>query len=256
MEYSITQLTNLAGVSARTLRYYDQIGLLKPLYVTETGYRYYGDKEVALLQQILFYRQRGFDLKKIQQLIYQEDFDVMSALEEHLLELKKQRKRIDSLIFAVQQTILSMKGEYSMSDKEKFLAFKKNIVKENEEQYGAEIRSKYGNAEMDEANHKILNMSRQEWEEFHNLELQIKKLLQEAVLSHKKPDSEHAKNIVQLHKDWLLMTWKQYSTKAHISVTSMYTCDDRFMVYYDEETPGCTKFLQQAVAYWAEKLTV
>lgn len=256
MEYSITELTNLAGVSARTLRYYDQIGLLKPLYVTEAGYRYYGDKEVALLQQILFYRERGFDLKSIQKLIYQKDFDIMLALKEHLAELEKQRKHVDSLIIAVQQTILSMKGEYVMSDKEKFEAFKKNMIKENEEKYGEEIRSKYGNTEIDEANRKVLNMSSQEWEDFHNLELQIKKLLQEAVLSHKKPDSEQGKNIVKLHKKWLCMTWKQYTTKAHISVASMYTCDDRFKAYYDEEAPGCAGFLKQAVAYWAEKLTV
>ena len=58
MEYSIRQLAALAGVSTRTLRYYDEIHLLKPARVNEAGYRYYGEKEVALLQQILFYRER------------------------------------------------------------------------------------------------------------------------------------------------------------------------------------------------------
>lgn len=53
MEYSIRELSELAGVSARTLRYYDEIDLLKPLYVNEAGYRFYGEKELALLQQIL-----------------------------------------------------------------------------------------------------------------------------------------------------------------------------------------------------------
>lgn len=105
----------------------------------------------------------------------------MLALKEHLVELEKQRKHIDSLIIAVQQAILSIKGEYVMSDKEKFEAFKQNMIKENEEKYGEEIRSKYGNMEIDKANRKVLNMSKQEWEDFHNLELQIKKLLQEAV---------------------------------------------------------------------------
>ena len=87
MEYSITELSKLAGVSARTLRYYEEIGLLIPLYTNESGYRFYGEKEVELLQQILFYRERGFELKQIRDLIYREDFDVLHSLKEHILEL-------------------------------------------------------------------------------------------------------------------------------------------------------------------------
>ena len=55
LKYSIRKLSELAGVSARTLRYYDEIGLLKPSEISEAGYRYYGERELALLQQILFY---------------------------------------------------------------------------------------------------------------------------------------------------------------------------------------------------------
>ena len=79
MEYSIKELSRLSGVSARTLRYYDEIGLLKPSRVTDTGYRYYAQPELALLQQILFYRERGFDLKTIQKLIYDKDFDMLKS---------------------------------------------------------------------------------------------------------------------------------------------------------------------------------
>ena len=83
MEYGIRELSEMAGVSARTLRYYDEIGLLKPLYVSDAGYRFYGETEVAMLQQILFYRERGFGLKQIRQILYREDFDIRNALEEH-----------------------------------------------------------------------------------------------------------------------------------------------------------------------------
>ena len=120
--FSTSQAAEICSVTKRTLRYYDEIGLLKPLDVSEAGYRYYGEKEVALLQQILFYRERGFDLKSIQKILYQDDFDIMKALEEHLLELEEQREYTNSLIRTVKQTILSMKGEYEMSDKEKFEA--------------------------------------------------------------------------------------------------------------------------------------
>ena len=69
MRYGIRELSELAGVSARTLRYYDEIGLLKPLFVNEAGYRFYGEEEAELLQQILFYRERGFGLKQIGEIL-------------------------------------------------------------------------------------------------------------------------------------------------------------------------------------------
>ena len=190
MRYSIREVSELAGVSARTLRYYDEIGLLKPLEISETGYRYYGEQELTLLQQILFYRERGLELKQIQKIIYQRDFDVMRALQEHLLDLETKKKHMESLIFTVEQTIRSMKGECEMSDKEKFQAFRERIVRENEERHGAEIREKYGDDEMDSANRKMLNMTEEEFERFQNLGKEINVQLEEAVLTGEKPESE------------------------------------------------------------------
>lgn len=251
MEYSIRELSEMAGVSARTLRYYDEIGLLKPLYVSEAGYRFYGESEAALLQQILFYRERGFDLKKIQGILYQKDFDIMFALEEHLLVLEEQRKRTNALIHTVKQTISSMKGEYVMSDKEKFEAFKKNAVGENEEKYGEEIRVKYGDEQVETSNRKLLNMSEEDWKHFQHLEEEIKKSLEEGVRQGMKPESEEAGKIVALHREWLGMTWKQYTAEAHKGVVSMYTSDERFTSYYDKDVTGCAALLEQAVSYWA-----
>lgn len=253
MKYSIRELSNLAGVSARTLRYYDEIGLLKPLCVNEAGYRFYGEKEVALLQQILFYRERGFDLKRIQKILYQDNFDIIKALEEHLLELEEQREYTNSLIRTVKQTILSMKGEYEMSDKEKFEAFKQRMVKDNEEKYGAEIRQKYGDEEIDASNKKILNMSQKDWERFENLETEIRERLKEGVLSGITPESKEAKEIVLLHKEWLGMTWKKYTKEAHKAIAATYISDKRFRMYYDKEVEGCANLLEQAVRYWVDK---
>ena len=144
MKCGIKEVSELTGVSARTLRYYDQIGLLKPSKTSEAGYRYYGERELEILQQILFYKERGMELKQIKKIIYQKDFDIMAALREHLLELEEKRNHMEALIQTVEQTIRSMKGEYDMSDQEKFQAFKERVVRENEEKHGAEIREKCG----------------------------------------------------------------------------------------------------------------
>ena len=93
--YSTGKLSEISGVSSRTLRYYDEIGLLKPSFINESGYRYYDDNEVALLQQILFYKERGLDLQTIKEIIYRKDFDLYSALEEHLVSLEEEKKKID-----------------------------------------------------------------------------------------------------------------------------------------------------------------
>lgn len=254
MEYSIRELSELAGVSARTLRYYDEIDLLKPLYSNEAGYRFYGEKELAILQQILFYRERGFELKEIEKIIYQDDFDIMNALEDHLRELEERKKSVDALIRTVKQTILSMKGEYKMSDQEKFEVFKERLVKENEEKYGAEVRKKYGDEEMDASNQKLLHMTEEEWETFHKLEEEIYNRLKAGVAAGIQPESEEAKQIVMLHKKWLEKTWRNYTKEAHKAVAQGYTADERFRQYYDKEVTGCAELLKQAVQIWADQL--
>ena len=178
----------------------------------------------------------------------------MSALNEHLLELQKQRTHMDDLIRIVKQTIQSMKGEYEMSDKEKFEAFKENIIEENEKKYGAEIREKYGDEEVDKSYGKLRGMSEADYERFKNLGLEINKRLNEAVTKGLKPESEEGKRLVILHKEWLGMTWKEYSAQAHKGLADMYIADERFQKYYDREVEGCAEFLVEAVWFWVDRI--
>lgn len=154
MEYSIRQLADIAGVSTRTLRYYDERGLLKPNRVNEQGCRYYEQEQVDLLQQILFYRERNLGLDVIKEIINNPRFDAAQALEEHLIALIEQEKHISTLIQTVKNTIADMKGERSMSDKEKFEGFKRELIEKKEKLYGKEAREKYGEEAVDEANQK------------------------------------------------------------------------------------------------------
>ena len=254
MKCGIKEVSELTGVSARTLRYYDQIGLLKPSKTSEAGYRYYGERELEILQQILFYKERGMELKQIKKIIYQKDFDIMAALREHLLELEEKRNHMEALIQTVEQTIRSMKGEYDMSDQEKFQAFKERVVRENEEKHGAEIREKYGDEEMDAANRKVLDMTEEEYERFQNLGEEIRIQLQDAVRGGANPEDECGRRIVALHKEWLGKTWKQSTKEAHAAIGNLYISDERFKMYYDKEVKGCAKFLESAIRYWVDRV--
>ena len=254
MEYSIRELAELSGVSSRTLRYYDSIGLLKPARVSDAGYRFYGEKEMLLLQQIFFYRERGFSLEEIRRILYQKDFDLEKALQEHLQELEKRQNEIADMIKNVKCTILSMKGEREMSEKERFDGFKQRIVKENEAVYGKEVREKYGDAEMDAANRKLMNMTEADYERFENLKEEVEQILQKAVLAGEDPQGEMGRRVVLLHKEWLGMTWKQYTENAHKGVAQMDVLDERFRGYYDKEVEGCAAFLRDAIMHWVGRI--
>ncbi len=80
MKYTINKLAKLAGVSTRTLRYYDEIGLLRPARMSSNGYRVYGQKEVDRLQQILFYRELGVPLEEIKKILSSKEFDELDRL--------------------------------------------------------------------------------------------------------------------------------------------------------------------------------
>ena len=109
MEYSIQALARLAGVTTRTLRWYDQIGLLKPSRVADNGYRYYGPAEVDRLQDILYYRALGVALAQIRTCLDEPSFDRLAVLRSHLTALQGERARLEQLIRSVEATIGAMK---------------------------------------------------------------------------------------------------------------------------------------------------
>ena len=101
MEYTVKALADLAGVTPRTLRWYDRIGLLKPLRTTEAGYRLYGPAQLDRLQDILFYRELGLDLASIRTILDDPAFDRQAALQSHLAELEARRARRAALLLTV-----------------------------------------------------------------------------------------------------------------------------------------------------------
>ncbi len=124
MEYTVKGLAELAGVSARTLRWYDAKGLLRPTRVSEAGYRLYDKQAVVRLQQILFYKELGLSLAAIGRILDDPDFNPREALQSHLLELEKRKERLEALILTIHKTLEDLQGGSNMSDEERFEAFK------------------------------------------------------------------------------------------------------------------------------------
>ncbi|MDQ1004989.1 DNA-binding transcriptional MerR regulator [Neobacillus niacini] len=246
MEYTIQKLASLAGVSTRTLRYYDEIGILKPARINSSGYRIYGQEEVNTLQQILFYRELGVGLDSIKGIVTAPSFDGAKALREHREKLLEKREQLDILIANVNKTIALTEGRITMSNKEKFEGFKKKMIEDNEKKYGKEIRDKYGKESVEASNAKVMNMTEEQYQEVTALAEQIHTTLAEAFKTGD-PAGELAQKAAHLHKQWLTYYWKDYSKEAHAGLAQMYVDDERFTAYYDKEQPGTAVFLRDAI---------
>ena len=246
MEYTVQKLGEMAGISTRTLRYYDEIGILKPARINSSGYRIYGQKEVNILQQILFYRELGVNLEEIKHIITDPEFDPQKALKQHLGKLLDKKLQIDTLIANVEKTLAVTEGRIEMSDKEKFEGFKQKLIQENEEKYGKEVRERYGDEAVERSNKAFKNMTKEEYDAFEALGNEILKTLAEAFKTGD-PAGELGQKTAALHKQWIEKAWGDYKKEAHAGLAQMYVDDERFTAYYDKEQPGSAEFLRDAI---------
>ncbi|MCE0450767.1 MerR family transcriptional regulator [Brevibacillus sp. AF8] len=252
MEYTVQKLGLLAGVSTRTLRYYDEIDLLKPARINSSGYRIYGQQEVDRLQQILFYRELGVSLEEIKEILDSPTFDADRALLEHREKLLERRAQLDALIANVDLTLAQREGTKTMSDKQKFEGFKQKLIDDNEAQYGEEIRAKYGSDRIEKSNQKVKGMTEEQYAALEKLNAELHETLSQA-FSTGDPAHELAQKAADLHRQWLSFYWDSYSKEAHAGVAQMYVDDPRFTAYYDKEQPGVAEFLRDAVAIYTSK---
>lgn len=246
MEYTVQKLGRMAGVSTRTLRYYDEIGILKPARINSSGYRIYGEAEVDRLQQILFFRELGVELDRIKEILDSPSFDGTAALRDHRKKLLAKREQLDMLIANVEKTIALKEGRIAMSDTEKFEGFKQKMIDENEEKYGEEVRAKYGNEAVDRSNKKIKGMTQEQYAEVEKLGKDVLDTLSLA-FDTGDPAGELAQKASDLHRQWLSFFWDSYSKEAHAAIAQMYVDDERFTAYYDKVKPGMAAFLRDAV---------
>jgi DNA-binding transcriptional MerR regulator len=234
MEYTIGALAELAGVSRRTLRYYDQIGLLSPASVNSSGYRIYGEREVDLLQQILFFRAIDMPLDQIRTIVTDPDFDPVSVLESHRERLIEARVRMDDLISSIDRSLSHHKGEITMTDDQKFEALKRQKLEENEQRFGDEIRKQYGEVSVRKSNRQFMNLSSTDMAQMEETEKQMIELLIRACETGDRSKSLTSE-IYRLHRSWLSYTWESYNADAHKNLARMYADDPRFASYYNDK---------------------
>ncbi len=246
MSYTVKQLSTLAGVSVRTLHYYDQIGLLKPERVGDNGYRYYGEAALMQLQQILFYRELDLRLDEIKKIVSSPNFDLLSALHTHRKALARRVERLQRLMRTVDETIMHLNGENTMTKKQLFEAFSE----QQQEQYAREAEQKYDPAIVRESNRKWKSYSEKDKqriaEEGNAAYVAILAAIPQG------PDSPAAQAGVELWRRHMDYFWTPNPDQL-LYLADMYITDPRFKANFDKIDPRLAEFMLEAVKVYVKR---
>ena len=245
--YSVGQLAQMAGVSARTLRHYEDMGLLEPARA-ENGYRTYGPRDARRLSQILAMRACNLPLTTIRRLLKDSQANLRDTLESHLKTLRAQEKSLTDAIARTETAIAAIEGIENMDDEKRFEAIKAQSLKEFEGTYGIEARERYGNAAIDATNERIMSLTRDEWDAKDLLEEAIKVQLRLAMASGD-PKGDEAAELARMHERWIRIHWGEaYDRETHLALVRGYLNDPRFRDYYDAAAgDGGTELLVRAL---------
>lgn len=248
MVYTVTRLAKFSKVSVRTLHWYDKIGLLKPAYYGSNGYRYYEDEQILVLQQILFFKQLGFELRQIQQMLNRNDFDKIIALNSHKKRLQKNLVETKKLIKTIDQTIKHIKGDIKMKEHELFSGFSK----EQQLEYEREIIERFGNQGKDAIVESKHNAKQRSKTKEVKLQKEFGEICEELVILLDKDypcNTKEVQTVVRKHYLWLKNYWTP--TKESYAGHGQFIVDSDLRKAYEKYHKGLPEFIAHAIECFA-----
>lgn len=238
--WTVKQVSQLTGLTVRTLHHYDQIGLLKPAFVAENGYRYYNQENLARLQEILLFRELEFPLKDIQQLLDVTEINRQQVLRDHITLLELKRERLDRIINHAR--LLTEKGGEVMD----FHAFDSSQLKA----YKVEAKERWGQT-----------AAYAEFEEGYDASkdrvfAQEMEAIFEAFGKYRFLEVSHPEVQAQVANLRAYITEHFYTCTKEIlqNLGFMYVEDERFSANIDRAGgPGTVAFVSQAIAIYCQE---
>ncbi|QAY67611.1 MerR family transcriptional regulator [Paenibacillus protaetiae] len=246
MAMKVKEVAELAGISVRTLHHYDAIGLLVPDEVTEAGYRLYSERNLELLQQILFFKALDFPLKQIKEIVSHPSFDRQEALQLHRSILLEKRNRLDRMLAVIDKTMKQAKGELEMTQEEKFAGFDFS-----RSPYEQEARRRWGDEAVERSKAKLGSLTKEEQSRLSEGAGEIFTRL--AALRGGAPDAPEAQAAIH---EWYLFISKfgVYPPEAVRGLGQMYVDDVRFTQNIDKHGEGLAAFMRDAMAVYAGRM--
>jgi len=246
LAYSIKQLADLAGVSTRTMRYYDQIGLLKPAHVGTNGYRYDDQANLLRLQQILLFRELDFALDDIQLILNRPGFSLLDALQKHHSSLHCRLKRLERLIGMIDQTIMTIRGEKDMQPQQYFAGF-------DESKYEQEARQRWGET-------PAYAESKKRWASYTQAEKEAIQaeggrltLRMVGTSAAARPDDADVQTAIGDYHAYINKYFYTCDVNFLRNLADMWVEDARFAVNYERIREGGAAFLKEAVNLFCDR---
>lgn len=236
---TVHEVAKLADVSERTLRYYDQLGLLPPASATEAGYRLYNESDLARLQRILFLRELGFPLKEIAPMLSAEESDRRLAVERHRELLQLKVERLQGLIDLCGRIL---KGEDKMSLQE----FDQSAVEKQRNEYAQEARERWGNTEAyHESERRTSAYGNKEWA---NVKAESEAIMKEfSSLLGQDPASTPVQVVVKKWQEHISARFYPCTDEILAGLGEMYIADERFTKTLDAHGEGTAKLMTEGI---------
>ncbi|MGI5131525.1 MerR family transcriptional regulator [Pseudonocardia sp. CA-107938] len=239
--WSTREVTRLAGVTSRTLRHYDHIGLLRPTDIGAGGTRHYDRDQLLRLQHILVLRELGLGLPEIAEVV-DGDTDVVETLRRHHRRLLAESDRLKELAATVARTIAEHEGGVPVGTTEMFDGFAGDP-------YAAEAVERWGDTAR-EAQERAAAWSPAEKRDF-MVELQeVNEQFAELLRGGAQPGDPPVQAVVARHYAWMCRSWTP-DREGYLCVGRMYVDDERFTANIDRTQPGLAVFLRDAIEVWA-----
>jgi MerR family transcriptional regulator, multidrug-efflux activator len=252
MSLQVKEVSDLAGVSVRTLHHYDAIGLLVPSSVTPAGYRLYSDGDLEKLQQILFFKEIGFSLQEVKEILDSPGFDRRRALEAHRELLLEKRERMDRMLETVDRTIESIEGGTNMARKDLFDGFDMEKIKEHQAKYSEETRQLYGKDFVEATERRVNGYSEDKWKEIHMTVSGIYSRLA-ARMPYGPADPEAQQAVAAWHR---CITDNFYDCTLQVfrGLGNLYVDDDRFTANINKHQIGLAQFMKEAMHVYCDRM--
>lgn len=241
---TVHQVARLAGVSERTLRYYDQLGLLPPAAATEAGYRLYGESDLQRLQRILFLRELGFALKEIAPMLEAEARDNRLAVERHRELLRLKMERLQGLIDLCGR-VLEGEGENSLQE------FNQSAVETARDRYAEEAKQRWGHTEAyRESQKRTAAYGKQDWKA---VQAEMDAMFAGfAALVGKDPTGPEVRAQVCAWQALITKRFYACSEEMLAGLGEMYLADERFQATLDAYGPGTAALMSEAMRRYGE----
>ena len=245
MKMHIKEFAKLCGVSVRTLHYYDEIGLLKPAFVDEqNSYRFYDEKSLMRIQEILFFKELDFPLKSISEILSSPDYDKQKALKEQrkLLILKKQR--LERIIDALDN---AQKGKITMN------AFDNNDYDTARKQYEVEAKERYGKTDAyKEHEQKTASYSKDKWQQVNDGLNAVLAEFAVCLQNGQAPDCDEAQSLVKNLQNYITENFYTCTNEILKGLGQMYVADERFKANIDKHFKGTAQFISIAIEIYCK----